>query len=127
MAIKTEFRAKQAYFHHPSKDVNHDLEMHVIHDDSNCKPLIFLMKVVPDSYFVTHDDNRDDLLYNYAKASSGPDELDLTAVVRKLNQGWLTAPAYAEGKIPIRRSTLNEIVKQEMERFGTPEDEELLY
>ena len=79
----TKFYGMQTHFHAPSEhsiDGNLlDLEMHIVHGiQSDLTPdkeggaqfsngvLGFLFKVVPDSYFKTHDDFHDDFLYKLA-------------------------------------------------------------
>ena len=139
--------------------------MHIVHGiDQDLTPdkrggsqfsngvLGFLFKVVPDSYFKTHDDFHDDFLYRLAKdykAGNYPEKLDLTGFIKKLNnesrwtyQGSLTTPAFAEGIlwnvvddiIPIRQTTLDELVeykeieeKQRFNRFDSPAEEAAHY
>ena len=75
--------------------------MHIVHGiDKDLTPdkrgdsqfsngvLGFLFKVVPDSYFKTHDDFHDDFLYKLAKdykAGNAPEKLDLSNFIMKLN------------------------------------------
>merc|ERR1719486_893173 len=97
-----------------------DLELHVVHGlDPDLLPdkkggsqftnavLGFLFKVVPDSYFNTHDDFHDKFLWGLAqdyKEGRPADKLDLTDFIKRLNNecrwtynGSLTTAPFAEG------------------------------